>query len=196
MQPATVALVLPGDSGCTWSMSRGECGVACREGRDGLPERGDGQVPRVAHRGEPGHVAPLDRAVHRRPEGFHVGNVNVVDVDAFLGEQRRQLAQLFLCHAGFELESAAARAVVAGRGGACRPWAHPHSTRLLSLARLALAVIHGSFVIANKAWATRTRNMPGPRQHPTQRIAEVADIGPVAGQVEDRSAETGSVRIG
>jgi hypothetical protein len=36
---------------------------------------------------------PLDGAVHSLLQGIYVGNVDVVDVDAFLGEQGRQFAE-------------------------------------------------------------------------------------------------------
>ena len=50
----------------------------------------------MADRGEPGHVMAFDGAVQRRLQGVDVAHVDVVDVDAFLGEQRRELAQRFL----------------------------------------------------------------------------------------------------
>ena len=67
-------------------------------------QRGDGQVAGVAWPGEHGHVAPLDRAVHRSLQGWQVGDVDVAGVDALLGQQRRQLAQQFLRHAGLDLD--------------------------------------------------------------------------------------------
>jgi len=39
------------------------------------------------------HVSAFDRAVHCRLQCFEVGDVDVIDVDAFLGQQRCQLAQ-------------------------------------------------------------------------------------------------------
>ena len=69
----------------------------------------------VADGGEPGHVVPLDGAVHRRLEGLQVGDIDVVDVDAFLGQQGRQLAQRFLGQAGLDLDLRRPRAP------GCRP---------------------------------------------------------------------------
>ena len=45
----------------------------------------------LADRGEQGHVVPFDGAVQCLLQGAPVGRVDVVDVDAFLGQQRRQL---------------------------------------------------------------------------------------------------------
>jgi hypothetical protein len=67
-------------------------------------QRGDGQVAGVADGGEAGHVVPLDGAVERGLEGLQVGDVDVADVDAFFGQQRRQLAERFLGQAGLDLD--------------------------------------------------------------------------------------------
>ena len=94
MQPATVAAVLSGESGCTCSRIAAARVVSLSgEGLDHQPQRGDGQVARVADGGEAGHVLPFDRALQRRLQGVQVGDVDVVDVDALFGEQRRELAQ-------------------------------------------------------------------------------------------------------
>jgi hypothetical protein len=52
---------------------------------------------------------PLDGAVHRRLQGVQVGHVDVVDVDAVLGQQRRQLAQHLLGHPRLVLDLRHAR---------------------------------------------------------------------------------------
>jgi hypothetical protein len=39
-----------------------------------------------------GHVVPLGRSVHGALQRLDVGHIYVVDVDAFLGEERGQLA--------------------------------------------------------------------------------------------------------
>ena len=78
---------------------RGQGGVAAGEGLDDQPQGGDGQVAGVADGGEAGHVVPFDGAVECRLQGVQVGHVDVVDVDAFLGQQRRELAQSLLAQA-------------------------------------------------------------------------------------------------
>jgi hypothetical protein len=72
---------------------------AVGDGLDDQPQCGAGQVARVAHWGEAGHVMPSDGAVQRRLQGHQVG-----DVDAFLGRQRRELAQCFLRQPWRELD--------------------------------------------------------------------------------------------
>jgi hypothetical protein len=62
---------------------------------------GDSGVP---DGGEHGHVVPLDRAAERLLQRVQVGDVDVIDVDAFLGQQRRQLLQQLVRHAGLELD--------------------------------------------------------------------------------------------
>jgi hypothetical protein len=57
-----------------------------------------------ADRGEHGHVVPFDGPVERLLQGVRVGHVDVADVDAFLGEQRCQLVQQLVGHAGLELD--------------------------------------------------------------------------------------------
>ena len=60
-------------------------------------------------------IGPVERLLQR----VQVGHVDVIDVDAFLGEQRRQLVQQLVRHAGLELDPRAARRAARGRGGAC-----------------------------------------------------------------------------
>jgi hypothetical protein len=71
----------------------GPGGVGIGESLDGLPERADHGVPGRPDRGKASQVVPLDRPVQRRLQGGQVGDVDVVEVDAFLGQQRRQLVQ-------------------------------------------------------------------------------------------------------
>jgi hypothetical protein len=65
----------------------GEVGVAIGDGDD-QPQRGDRVLAGLADWGEASHVQSFDRAVHRGLERVDVGRVEVVDVNAFLGQQR------------------------------------------------------------------------------------------------------------
>ncbi|MQA17376.1 MAG: hypothetical protein GEV09_25670, partial [Pseudonocardiaceae bacterium] len=101
MQAATVGAVLSGDSGWACSRIAAACAVspslmaamaACRvaAASSGVPDRC-----------EQGHVLPLDCAGHCRLQGFQVRRaVGVVEVDTFLGQQRRDLAQHLVGHSG------------------------------------------------------------------------------------------------
>ena len=95
-----MAVVLSGESGRIWArIAAASAGVAAGDGLDDQPQCGDGQVARVTHGGEAGHVVPLDSAVQHRLQGGQVG-----DVDAFPGQQRRELAHCFLRRPWRELD--------------------------------------------------------------------------------------------
>jgi hypothetical protein len=54
--------------------------------------------------GEQLQVATFDRAVERVLQGVEVGDVDVVDVDAFFGQQWRQIAQHLVGEPRLELD--------------------------------------------------------------------------------------------
>jgi len=82
----------------------GERGVAVGDGFGGEPHGDGGQLAGVPDGGEHGHVVPLDRAVERLLQGARVGGVDVIDVDAFFSQQRRELLQQLVRRTGLELD--------------------------------------------------------------------------------------------
>ena len=110
MQLATVATVLSGDSGWTFSRSSPARRVSpARNAGNDLTERVGGDLSGRADRGEQFEVASFDSAVERRLQGVHVGDVVAGQVDAFFGQQRRQLAQHLVGYAGRVLDAWGAR---------------------------------------------------------------------------------------
>ena len=187
MQAATVGAVSPGDSGCTWSRIAAARVVSpSATASIDQPQRGDGQVAGVADGGEAGHVAPLDGAVQRGLQGLQVGDVDVADVDAFLGQQRRQLAQRFLRQAGLDLDLRRARAAARGCGGACRPCAH-----LPSAGRLAAAVATSWQVPCASAVASRAAGVFQPRVLRGRSLSSAATAASRSGPCTRRSLPLG-----
>lgn len=84
--------------------SRGLFAGARRSGDgrvDRLPQRGDDQVAGCSDRGEQVHALPLDRALDRRLQRLQVRHcLGVAQVNALLGQQRRELAQRLVGHPG------------------------------------------------------------------------------------------------
>lgn len=68
-------------------------GVAIEDGLDDQAQGDDRDVADVADRAEQLHVAALHRAVKHTLQRLQIGDVDVVDIDAFLGQQGRQLTQ-------------------------------------------------------------------------------------------------------
>jgi hypothetical protein len=68
---AVVVVVVSGESSCTCSRTAAARALLPSARVDHQPQRGDGQVARVAYGGEAGHVVPFDRALHRRLQGRH-----------------------------------------------------------------------------------------------------------------------------
>ena len=105
MQPATVAAWPSGDSGWAWSRTAAASAVSpSAMASAGEPHGDRGEFAGVPGRGEHGHVAPFDSAAECLLQRVRVGHVDVAGIDAFLGQQRCELAQQLIGHAGLDLD--------------------------------------------------------------------------------------------
>ena len=118
-------MIRPGlvqDAGC-------QRGSAAGDGSGGVPHDGRGEVACVSDRGEHGHVVPVDGVAKCLLQRVQVGHVDVADVDAFLGQQRCELAQQLIGHAGHVWQPARGDSGVRCRLSGTRPiipaWACP-----------------------------------------------------------------------
>lgn len=125
--------------------------------------------PGMTDRGEAGDVEPFDRPGQRRLHGIGVGQVDVVDVDAFLGEQGRELAHRVLGEPGLP-----------GHLRVHREWVGAASRRVGHLR-----------ILAAGGGAARAYVVLDPMEHRAHRLGTMRGVGDKAGSTKGDPLKVG-----